>query len=30
MQVVLVMITMALTHRSAIGHGVMLMPLVLR
>ena len=27
---VLVMITMALMHRSAIGHGVMLMPLVLR
>ena len=29
MRVVLVMITMALTHRS-LGHGVMLMPLVLR
>ena len=30
MLMVLVMITMALMHRSAIGHGVMLMPLVLR
>ena len=30
MLMVLVMITMALMHRSAIGHGVMLMALVLR